>query len=59
AHITLMHPRNSTCTDAIFEEIKVLDFPRELVFGSICLIEQEGEHVWKVLQEVELNGTGA
>jgi len=59
AHITLMPPRNSTCTDAIFDEIKALDLPRELVFGRIYLIEQESEHVWKVLQEVELNDTGA
>ena len=47
-HITLMHPRNSTCTDEIFEHIRNIHFPRSLHFDSIALIEQEDGGVWVV-----------
>ena len=53
-HLTLMHPRNSTCTDEIFEQIKNYDLPTELEFGKISLIEQVNSGKWKVLQEFEL-----
>lgn len=53
-HITLMHPRNSVCTNEIFEEIDKIKMPDQLEFRTICLIEQEEEKKWKILQEFEL-----
>ncbi|MEO7044886.1 MAG: 2'-5' RNA ligase family protein [Ferruginibacter sp.] len=53
-HITLMHPRNSTCTDKIFEKIEKLAFPTILKFKTISLIEQENGGKWRVLQEFDL-----
>lgn len=50
-HITLMHPRNSNCTDEIFEEIQKLHFPSKIVFTRISLIEQIDGGKWSVLQE--------
>lgn len=49
-HITLMHPRNSTCTDAIFELIQRIDFPARLIFRRISLIEQRDGGEWEVLR---------
>ncbi len=49
AHLTLMHPRNSTCTDAIFAEIAALELPRRLVFQRVNLIEQVDGGVWRTL----------
>ncbi|MEO0527173.1 MAG: 2'-5' RNA ligase family protein [Bacteroidota bacterium] len=53
-HITLMHPRNSTCTHEIFEQIGNHDLPTELEFGKISLIEQKNGGKWEVLQEFEI-----
>ncbi|TKC12541.1 2'-5' RNA ligase family protein [Pedobacter polaris] len=53
-HITLMHPRNSTCTDSIFEEIKSFKLPATLFFNKISLIEQKSGGKWKVLDEFSL-----
>lgn len=50
AHLTLMHPRNSTCTDATFHKIKALALPKYLVFDTITLIEQENGGVWQKLK---------
>jgi 2'-5' RNA ligase len=55
-HITLMHPRNSTCTDNIFLEIERQSLPTRLEFGTISLIEQENGGKWRVLQEFEFKG---
>lgn len=54
-HITLMHPRNSTCTDAIFEELQAINFLSKLSFNKISLIEQEKGKKWEILQEFPLN----
>ena len=53
-HITLMHPRNSTSTDAIFEQIARHVFPTSIQFGKISLIGQEMGKEWQVLQEFEM-----
>lgn len=53
-HITLMHPRNSICTDAIFEEIKNIPFPKQIIFDKIALIEQELGKKWHTLAEYNL-----
>lgn len=50
AHLTLMHPRNSTCTDATFKTLQALTLPKTLVFDTITLIEQENGGVWQRLK---------
>ncbi|MBS1592599.1 MAG: 2'-5' RNA ligase family protein [Bacteroidetes bacterium] len=52
-HITLMHPRNSTCTDDIFRQIEKLNLPTKLEFKRISLIEQENGGQWKTLKDFE------
>lgn len=54
-HITLMHPRNSTCTDKIFQEIQTITLPTSLSFDTISLIEQVNGEQWQVLKEFKLN----
>ena len=53
-HITLMHPRNSTCTDGIFQQIEKIKLPNKLTFRKISLIEQEEKNKWHILKEYEL-----
>lgn len=55
-HITLMHPRNSTCTDEIFAAICETKLPVQLHFTTISLIEQVNGGRWKILQVVALPG---
>lgn len=50
-HLTLMHPRNSTCTEEIFDQLKKIQFPDELFFDKISLIEQQDGKKWKILDE--------
>lgn len=52
-HITLMHPRNSTCTTDLFTQIEKVSFPTKLKFRKISLIEQHDGGPWKILQEFE------
>lgn len=54
AHITLMHPRNSTATETVFEEIKQVDFPKTITFSEVCLIEQESGKEWKIVKRFPL-----
>lgn len=56
-HITLMHPRNSTCDDRIFEQIQKFEIPGQLIFHKISLIEQIDGGPWSILQEFELKDT--
>jgi 2'-5' RNA ligase len=53
-HITLMHPRNSVCTDEIFYQIQQIEFPKSLTFSKISLIEQQDEDKWRVIEEFNL-----
>jgi 2'-5' RNA ligase len=53
-HITLMHPRNSTCTDEIFEELKKLKFALTMKFDRISLIEQVNNGKWKILENFNI-----
>jgi 2'-5' RNA ligase len=53
-HVTLMHPRNSTCTDTIFDEIRSYTLPRVIQFDSISLIEQVDGGTWQVQQAYKL-----
>jgi 2'-5' RNA ligase superfamily len=53
-HITLMHPRNSLCTDDIFEQVKNCNPPAKLTFTTISLIEQEPGMKWQVVRTFDL-----
>ncbi len=53
-HLTLMHPRNATCTDAIFQKIQSSQLPVSLTFSKISLIEQKNGGKWRVLEEFEM-----
>lgn len=54
AHITLMHPRNSTCTAEIFDAISQADLPRFMTFNAISLIIQYPDQPWQVLETYPL-----
>jgi 2'-5' RNA ligase len=54
-HITLMHPRNATCTDEIFESIPKNSFPQQITFYEISLIEQEIGEKWQILKTYKLS----
>ncbi|MEO1050986.1 MAG: 2'-5' RNA ligase family protein [Bacteroidota bacterium] len=49
-HITLMHPRNATCTDQMFEEIRQFKLPEVITFDKISLIEQRDWGKWTTLK---------
>jgi len=55
-HITLMHPRNSICTDEIFEKIEKIDLPGKLEFRKVSLIKQVNGGKWLTLKEFEFKG---
>jgi hypothetical protein len=54
-HITLMHPRNSICTDEIFEQIQNARLPTELQFNTISLIGQINGGKWKIIKIFKLS----
>lgn len=54
-HITIMHPRNSTCTNEISQKILKMAIPTRLTLNRISLIEQEIGERWNVLQTFNLN----
>lgn len=53
-HVTLMHPRNSTCTDDTFFKIQQYKLPTNLLFDKVSLIEQKNSGRWKVLNEFSI-----
>ncbi|MFN8266154.1 MAG: 2'-5' RNA ligase family protein [Chitinophagaceae bacterium] len=53
-HITLMHPRNSTCTDELFEQIQKYEFPSQITFTEIAFIEKVNDGIWTTLQTFQL-----
>ncbi len=55
-HLTLMHPRNATCTDDIFAAIKAQPLPMRIVFSKISLISQEIGAEWELVEMVPLQG---
>ena len=46
-HVTIIHPRNGTCTDAVFEEIFQRIQPFTVTLCEISLIEQTNGGPWK------------
>lgn len=55
-HITLMHPKNATCSDEVFEIIQQTIFPQVFRFTEVSLIEQVNNGPWKVLENFLLEG---
>lgn len=54
-HITLLHPRNGSCTDNIFTQICKETFPTYITFDQISLIEQVDGGKWELLQVFNLD----
>ncbi len=48
-HVTIIHPRNGTCTDPIFADISATISSFQYTFRKVMLIEQEGDGVWKTI----------
>lgn len=48
-HVTIIHPRNGTCTDAAFAEIEHLLCPFQWTFSEISLIQQHNGGQWNTL----------
>ncbi|MEP6944471.1 MAG: 2'-5' RNA ligase family protein [Acidobacteriota bacterium] len=49
-HITIIHPRNATCTDSIFGEIEGRSIPFSHTFVEAAIIEQTNGAAWIVLE---------
>lgn len=48
-HITLIHPRNGTCDDSVFNEITRESQPFAVVFRAVTFIEQLTSGPWRDL----------
>ncbi len=48
-HVTVIHPRNGTCTDEAFAEIERSLPPFEWTFNEVALIEQHNGGQWQTL----------
>lgn len=55
-HITLMHPRNSSCSAELFSELRQVPLPSEFFFTRISLIEQNSGEKWRTLEEFVISG---
>ncbi len=53
-HITLMHPRNSFCTDDIFTEIEKISLPNIFSFTTIHLIEEGNGGKWELAKAFKI-----
>jgi 2'-5' RNA ligase len=53
-HITLVHPRNATCNNEIFELVQSHTFPKSITFKTISLIEQQAQEPWRLIQKFNL-----
>lgn len=49
AHLTLLHPRNTTCTEEAWAYIRSLPLPTTLTFQEVSLIRQRAGDPWEVL----------
>ncbi|MBL8518894.1 MAG: 2'-5' RNA ligase family protein [Betaproteobacteria bacterium] len=52
-HITLVHPRNGVCDDAVLGEIRAATQPFTMTFSAITLIEQRNGGVWRTWSKVD------
>lgn len=55
-HITLAHPRNPRSEGNSLGNASTLPEVIEVTFPSVCLIEQEGGGIWRLLEKYELRG---
>lgn len=51
-HLTIIHPRNGTCTDEIFADILSRVSPFQYTFHEVHLIEQLDGGVWNLVDRV-------
>jgi hypothetical protein len=51
-HVTIIHPRNGTCTDQIFADISLNIQPFQITFREVMLIEQKDDGVWNEVARV-------
>jgi 2'-5' RNA ligase len=51
-HITLVHPRNGTCDDEAFSQIRAAAMPFSVTFTAVMLIEQRNGGVWRTWSRV-------
>ena len=56
-HITIMHPRNATCTDEIFEDILKVKIPGHVQISNIKLIRQQSGERWEVMGQINFQET--
>ena len=50
-HITLVHPRNGTCTPEAIQAAAMLPFPASVTFSGCALIKQEDGKAWETIRE--------
>lgn len=53
-HLTLMHPRNSTCSEDMIGEIRKANLPTAILFDQLSLIEQINGGKWKIVKAIKL-----
>lgn len=51
-HVTIIHPRNGTCTDEVFADITANVASFQCTFREVVLIEQKGDGIWKTIVRV-------
>lgn len=51
-HVTIIHPRNGTCTYQVFADISATISPFQYTFREVTLIEQENGGVWNVISRI-------
>ena len=51
-HVTIIHPRNGTCTNDIFAQIVASIPPIQFTFREVMLIEQENGGIWNLVARV-------
>ena len=56
-HVTLIHPRNGSCTDAIFDKVFGLIKPFSHTFDEVSLIGQLNGGKWHILESYALPGS--
>lgn len=54
-HITLIHPKNGTCTKEVYDSILQYNLPDRLRFDRISLIEQHNGGAWQTQCEWSLH----
>ena len=53
-HITLMHPRNSICSDMEFAQIQKFVLRNAIQFRKVSLMVREAIGKWQVIREFEI-----